>query len=127
METLKNININAYNSVTEYVYDPSSTQTPPQPERLDLQQNFPNPFSRSRNSLTNIGYNLPASASVKLDVYDMQGALVRTLVNMTQSAGMHFVQWDGKDTNGKTVSAGTYQYVLTTNGVVLNKRLIVLK
>jgi hypothetical protein len=127
METVKNPTINTALAITEYVVDPSATDAPAQPTTVDLQQNFPNPFSRSRNSLTNIGYNLPSNATVKVDVYNLQGSLVRTLLNQNQSAGMHFIQWDGLDAKGQTVPAGTYQYVLTTNGVVLSKRLIVLK
>ncbi len=127
METVKDVPINAGKTIVEYVYDPTAAETPAQPTSVDLQQNFPNPFSRSRNAMTNIGYNLPASAVVKLDVFDLKGALVRTLINQSQGAGMHFIQWDGLDARGRSVPAGTYQYVLTTNGVVLSKRLIVLK
>ncbi len=126
-ETIKNVAINTIRTIVEFVPDPTGTTPVAAAQELDLQQNYPNPFSRSRNASTSIGYNLPQSVMVKIDVYDMKGALVSTLVNKMQGPGTYFVNWDGRDVSGQQVPAGTYQYVLMTNGTILSKRLIVIK
>ncbi|MCK5146103.1 S8 family serine peptidase [bacterium] len=70
----------------------------------ELQQNYPNPFNPS----TVVSYTLPASADVKLSVFNTLGQRVRTLVEQCQAAGLKNVTWDGKDDAGKTVSGGLY-------------------
>ena len=78
------------------------------PDRFSLLQNNPNPF----NPETTIGYNLPREAEVSLLIYDLQGHEVRCLVQGTESAGHHTVQWNGRDGNGQTVASGMYFYRL---------------
>ena len=71
----------------------------------------PNP-SDGRTSLR---YSTPAQADVQLIIYDVRGRLVRTLTNGRQGAGSHFVDWDGRDKDGRNVSAGTYFSLLRVN------------
>jgi hypothetical protein len=73
-----------------------------------LDQNYPNPF----NSQTAIGYHLPEEGSVVLDIYNIAGQRVRTLVNRRQAAGMHAVIWDGRDDLGAPIGSGVYLYRL---------------
>lgn len=75
-----------------------------------LSQNYPNPF----NPTTTIPYSLPATGHLSLTIYDMLGRDVRMLVNEVQSAGIHYIQWDGKNANGQTVCSGIYYYRLKT-------------
>ncbi|NIR48439.1 T9SS type A sorting domain-containing protein, partial [candidate division KSB1 bacterium] len=61
-----------------------------------LNQNYPNPFNPS----TSITFQLPHQASVELKVFDIQGRLVRTLVNKTLPGGQHRVSWNGRNDRG---------------------------
>lgn len=69
-----------------------------------LAQNYPNPF----NPETTIRFSVPASAQTRLDVYDVGGRLVQTLVNGTVDAGNHQITWNAKD-----LPSGMYIYRLT--------------
>lgn len=127
VETLKGLAINAIHSITEKTGTSAIVETVVAPRRADLQQNYPNPFSKSRNGSTNIAYNLPSSAEVVLDIFDLRGARVKRLLAGVQTAGMHFSTWDGRNDRGEIVPSGTYQYVLSSAGVVLVKQLVMLK
>ncbi|NIT55736.1 MAG: T9SS type A sorting domain-containing protein [Aliifodinibius sp.] len=85
----------------------------PRPEEQTLNtfrlfQNYPNPF----NPTTVISYRLPTGGEVKLIVYDQLGKQVRNLVNKTQPAGLHKVEWNGMDDMGNEVASGVYIYQL---------------
>ena len=69
---------------------------------LDMHQNFPNPFNIS----TSISYVLPEDSFVKLNVYDLLGREVRTLVNGIQMKGNNRIYWDATTDTGELVSAG---------------------
>jgi hypothetical protein len=127
LETLKGLAINAIHTITEKTGTSAVLETVVAPRRADLQQNYPNPFSKSRNGSTNIAYNLPSSADIVLDIVDLLGARVKRLHAGAQSAGMHFTTWDGRNDAGETVPSGTYQYILSSAGAVLVKQLVVLK
>lgn len=90
----------------------------PKDNSLKLYQNYPNPFNPS----TLIKFYLPASASVKLTVYDMLGKEVGTLVNSYLNAGEHSAVF-----NGEQLSSGIYLYVLNINGVKDIKKMILIK
>lgn len=93
------------------------------PLQYNLQQNFPNPFNPS----TTIQYNLAKEEPVKLRVYNIFGQLVKTLVDNSQSAGLHSVIWDGSNNAGQKVSSGIYFYQLTAGNFVSVKKMIMLK
>lgn len=67
---------------------------------------FPNPFNPS----TTISYQLVEDASVTLEIFDVVGRRVATLLNDQRSAGYHSVTWQGKDSDGKQLSSGVYLY-----------------
>ena len=73
---------------------------------FSLNQNYPNPF----NPTTNISYNLSANIQVRISIYNLLGQEIKTLVNASQKAGLHTIQWNGKDVNGLEVPAGLYFY-----------------
>jgi hypothetical protein len=81
------------------------------PTALALDQNHPNPF----NPQTSIRYALPQAGPVRLQVFDLQGRLVRTLVRGEQAAGVHTVVWKGRDDAGSEVASGIYFYRLSTD------------
>ncbi|MEM1095501.1 MAG: choice-of-anchor D domain-containing protein [Bacteroidota bacterium] len=79
------------------------------PSQFELQGNYPNPF----NPTTMISYQLPESATVRLEIYNVMGQLVRVLVDAEQRAGTYRVAWDARNDVGLQVSSGTYIYRLT--------------
>jgi endo-1,4-beta-xylanase len=93
----------------EYITTASSIDNDPVlPSNFTLLQNFPNPF----NPVTKISYQLQQAGQVKLEVYDILGHKVKTLVNYRQSAGFHQVYWNALDELDHFVSAGVYVYRL---------------
>lgn len=83
----------------------------------------PNPFTEA----TAISYSLPRSCRIQLAVYDVQGRLVRTLVDGNVTAGSHTVSWNGKDSDNNTVSAGSYFCQLRSLEAVLTDQMVLLK
>ncbi|MCH8012222.1 MAG: DNRLRE domain-containing protein [Candidatus Marinimicrobia bacterium] len=79
------------------------------PIRYDLEQNYPNPF----NPVTTIAYDIPEAADVRIDIYDILGQKVRTLVNSMHEAAFHKVVWNSRDDYGKSVPSGMYIYRIT--------------
>ena len=74
--------------------------------------NYPNPF----NPETTINYSLKENSRVSLEIYNIKGQKVKTLVNESIPAGEHSVIWDGRDYNNKRVNSGIYFYKLNVNG-----------
>jgi parallel beta-helix repeat protein len=93
------------------------------PKTYSLGQNFPNPF----NPETKIRYQLSENADVSLKIFDINGRLVRVLVNDFQDTGEKEVTWDGKDTIGRSMSSGIYFYRLETGQYSFTKRMVLLK
>lgn len=93
------------------------------PRNFELFSNYPNPFNPS----TTISYYLPKATQVKLVIYNLLGQEVETLVNKEQPAGKHFINWDGKNQAGQTVSAGLYIYRVEAGTVSKSGEMILLK
>ncbi len=74
------------------------------PKKFALYQNYPNPF----NPTTTIRYDLPKHAHVKIEIYNVLGQKVVTLVDEQQMPGYKSIRWDGRDEFGQPVSSGTY-------------------
>jgi len=93
------------------------------PRSAELLNNYPNPFNPS----TTIVYGVPKDGSVRLEVFNMLGQRVRTLVNTQHSAGTYEIKWDGTNESGKIVSGGIYFYRLNTGDLSLTKKMLFLK
>ena len=93
------------------------------PSQVTLQQNFPNPFNPS----TTIEYSMPNADNVSIEIYDITGKLVKTLISQRQAAGEHSIVWDGSNNAGSTVSSGTYFYLLKYNNSQDVRKMILLK
>jgi predicted CXXCH cytochrome family protein len=93
------------------------------PGSFALGQNYPNPF----NPTTRISFSLPQRANVRLDVYDMLGKQVATLLNDSREAGNWNVDWNGLDRNGRHVSSGVYFYRLEAGSFSSVKKMVMLK
>jgi surface protein len=83
----------------------TSIETEDQPTQFSLNQNYPNPF----NPTTQIGFSLPQSTHVQLEIYSLLGQRISTLINGSMNSGNHRVSFDGKN-----LSSGLYIYRLTT-------------
>jgi flagellar hook assembly protein FlgD len=88
-----------------------------------LNKNFPNPFNPS----TTISYEIPIKGIVKLQIFDLLGRLVATLVNSEQNAGPHQIVWQGKSEGGTIVSSGLYFYRLQSGNFSQTERMLLLK
>lgn len=91
--------------------------------RLTLDQNSPNPF----NPTTTIAFTLPQKTSVNLSVFNLEGKLVRTLVDGILEEGFKEYQWDGEDARGFPVSSGVYFYRLKVGNRTLTKKMTLVK
>ncbi len=89
-----------------------------QPMAFQLNQNYPNPF----NPVTTISYIINEKSPVVLDVYNLQGQLVNRLVNGSQTAGTHTIQWNATDQ-----PSGVYLYRLTIDGRSITRKMTVIK
>lgn len=89
---------------------------------VSLAQNRPNPFWAS----TEIAYGLRQGGHVRLEVYNVLGERVRTLVDRFQDAGRHRVIWNRRDESGAEVASGIYFYRLHGPGAAESKKMVVL-
>jgi hypothetical protein len=96
----------------------------PRAGQVALYQNVPNPF----NPTTTIRYDIPdAGGWVRLEIYDVRGRSVRTLVSERQAAGRRSVMWDGRNQFGRRVPSGVYLYVLRIDGNEAIKKLAIIR
>jgi len=93
------------------------------PEVSFTLSNYPNPFNPS----TTIKYNNPTPGEVILEIFNIRGQLVRTLVNEELKSGSHSVVWDGKDNKGKACGSGIYFSRLETNGKSVTNKMVLMK
>jgi hypothetical protein len=98
------------------------------PKEFALSQNYPNPF----NPTTSIKYALPVDSRVTMDVYNVIGQRVRTLVSDNIAAGYHLAEWDGTGNGGQQLASGVYFLQMSakgTNGKSFNevRKLMMLK
>jgi hypothetical protein len=87
---------------------------------LALEQNIPNPF----NPQTAIRFSLPSTAIVRLSIYDVRGARVRTLVDERLDGGAYREEWDGRDGRGHEVASGVYFCRLTVGTRTLTRKMV---
>jgi len=88
-----------------------------------LQTAYPNPF----NPRTSIAYDLARNTRVRLEIFALDGSLVRRLVDRSEAAGLHTVSWDGTDERGQGAPSGVYLYRILADGVVVERRMTLLK
>jgi len=89
----------------------------------ELQGNYPNPF----NPETTIRYSVKETVPVTIEVYNLKGQLVRTLVNEVKTAGNYSVVWNGRDSHNQPVSSGVYFYKMNAGKYSNTKKMIMMK
>ena len=92
------------------------------PERFELGVNYPNPFNPS----TVIPYQLPAPMHVRLEVFNLLGQRIATLIDQERPAGFHTAVWDATNAAGEAVSAGVYLYRLSGDGAKLSRSMVLI-
>ena len=94
------------------------------PYSFNLDQNFPNPFNPS----TTITYSITRSTNVSLEIFDILGRRITTLVNnRLEAAGNHHVTWNGLDLNSNQVASGVYIYQLSAENTVISKKMLLMR
>ncbi|HRR01256.1 MAG TPA: choice-of-anchor J domain-containing protein, partial [Candidatus Cloacimonas sp.] len=88
-----------------------------------LHNNYPNPF----NPETTISYSVKETGPVTIDVYNVKGQLVKSLVKGIQEPGNHTIVWNGTDNNGRSVSSGVYYYKMNAGKYSSTKKMIMMK
>ena len=109
---------NNQNQIVEILYEDISI-----PSAFILKQNYPNPFNPS----TTIDIVLGQNEYIKLAVYDLSGNQIDVVANGNYQSGNYSFIWDGKNSNGVSVSSGMYIYSLIGNKGIESKSMILLK
>ncbi len=106
-----------------FEYSPIVAATVGAPESFVLHQNYPNPF----NPETTIQFEVPGrdnETPTALDVYNILGGHVRTLLNEVRPAGTHSVVWDGRNESGRRLATGLYIYRLRSGSFVSTRKML---
>lgn len=93
------------------------------PQKFELKNNYPNPFNPS----TKISFSIAENTDVLLEVYNMLGERVRTLVNQSYSAGSYTTVWNARDDLGNKVNSGVYIYRIIAGDFNSAKQMVLLK
>ena len=88
------------------------------PEKIELSQNFPNPF----NPTTEIKFSFGKPANVEINVYDSQGRFIKTLLDEYKTGGTHTVVFDGTN-----LVSGIYYYRIQTENFIVTKKMLLIK
>lgn len=90
---------------------------------FNLKQNYPNPFNPS----TNIEYDLSEAGEIKVEIFNVNGELISTIVNEYQRPGKYTVKWDGTDDSGGKAASGVYFYRVTSKEKLQTRKMILLR
>ena len=121
-----------YSNVAGYYYNQDFVETVPSlgiedinslPTTFTVLPAYPNPFNPS----TTIRYGLDSDSDVSIQIYDISGKLISTLINAAQVQGWHSVLWNGTNQFGEQVPAGLYLSKITSGGKVKTAKLMLLK
>jgi hypothetical protein len=93
------------------------------PNKFELHQNYPNPF----NPNTNIVFEVAGNELVNIEVYDILGKKIKTLVYDEFSAGSYSVSWDGRSDSGARLSSGVYVYKMSAGNYTDFRRMVMMK
>lgn len=93
------------------------------PSHFELLQNYPNPF----NMAATIEYYLSERSRITINIYNLLGQKVKTLVDREEAAGSYTVTWDGTNTFGQSVSTGAYFYRFQAGDFVKTRKMLLLK
>ena len=93
------------------------------PAKYSLTEAYPNPF----NPITKFSYEIPNTEHVSIDIYNLNGRHIKSLVKSIQSPGYKTAQWNATNNNGQPVSAGVYLYTIQAGDFIQTKKMVLLK
>jgi hypothetical protein len=105
------------------IYGPIKVHVNAAPAVTRLLQSFPNPF----NPLCTINYDIAHAGGVTLRIFDVEGSLVRTLVDGWREPGVHSEVWNGSGDNGQKLPSGVYFYALEADGRKETRKTVLLR
>jgi len=119
----QNITSGISNDIYDIIFNYLETKDVSTPYKINLHQNYPNPF----NPTTLIRYDLPVNEHVSINIYDLMGKRVKSLVNTNQDAGYRSINWNATNEVGQPVSAGMYIYTIQAGEFRQTKKMVLLK
>jgi len=90
-------------------------------------KHYPNPISLNSKSLVNFNINMPEDGNAELNVFNIKGQKVMTVLNKDMAKGEHKIVWDGRNSNKRTLANGVYFYQLKTDKQVVTRKILILK
>ena len=90
---------------------------------FSLKQNYPNPF----NPATTIQFEISERGKTRVDIFNLKGQLVNTLINKHLDVGRHRIKWDGQTAGGSQAGSGLYFYRVAINDKQQTRQMIMLK
>ena len=93
------------------------------PREFAIAQNYPNPF----NPTTTIDVSMPRDHYVILQIFDVTGRLVRTLIDGKLEAGIHQIEWNSRDNRNNLVSSGLYIYRIAEGPFIQQRKMILMR
>ena len=119
----QNITSGISNDIYDIIFNYLETKDVSTPYKINLHQNYPNPF----NPTTLIRYDLPVNEHVSINIYDLTGKRVKSLVNTNQDAGYRSIHWNATNEVGQPVSAGMYIYTIQAGEFRQTRKMVLLK
>ena len=116
-------------NITEIFFDNIDTEVLNDPDKLFLInslilfQNYPNPFNPS----TAIKYSLQKSGNVLINIYNINGKIVKSFIYNNQKPGEYTFDWDGKDLTGCNLSSGIYLYKIQVDNKIISRRMTLIR
>ncbi len=124
IQYLGNTNESAIKNKIDQLLNPTIiTENLKSPIKFELKNNYPNPF----NPETQIPFSVNKTQNIKLEIYNVAGKLVRTLINATFAKGNYEVTWNGTDNNSNNVASGLYFSRLEGENINKVKQLVLIK
>ena len=93
------------------------------PSITNLNANYPNPFNPS----TSISFDIATESIVFIEIFNIKGQKVKTLVNEFFNPGSYVIEWNGNDDSGREVSSGIYFYQIRASDQIFTRRMVILK
>ena len=127
IHSVSNIIFSDINGEVDFSYDPCEDcegyLSGEQPVSFALSQNYPNPF----NPITTIEFTLEKNENIKLNIYDINGRIVKTLLSGFTLSGSYSIKWDAKDYKGNDMPSGIYIYQLISSTQQISNKMILLR
>ena len=117
------LSYNTIQTLYDFVSDVEDELENQTPQQFNLVQNYPNPF----NSQTNIQFEIPIDSKIRVEIFNILGQKVRTLLNDQKSPGYYSINWNGENDFGEAVNSGIYLLKLSTEKYSSAKKMVLLK